>query len=215
MSVRRTGAVAAALLSLPLLAGLTTEARAQAAVECATANSDGSYTVPADWALKPTGLAAGATFRLLFVTSTTRNGVSADFATYNTFVQDRAKAGHSAISDSCGNKFKAIVSTSSTSQNARSNTAIRSTDTEIHWLNGPKAADNYADFYDGSWDNRLVSDARTEAGTDGTPLALNNALQTQTKPFYALSPLFKVAAAQTAQAFVSTLGQTTGTGVWT
>ncbi|MYF51429.1 MAG: hypothetical protein F4220_14950, partial [Gammaproteobacteria bacterium] len=96
------------------------EARAQAAAECTAANADGSYTVPGDWALNPPGLASGATFRLLFVTSTTRNADTADIATYNTFVQDRAKAGHSAISDSCGNLFKVV---GSTMVNAYDNTA--------------------------------------------------------------------------------------------
>ena len=43
--------------------------------------------VPADWSLKPTGLAAGAQFRLLFLSSTERNGSSTAIADYNTFVQ--------------------------------------------------------------------------------------------------------------------------------
>ena len=31
----------------------------------------------------------------------------------------------------------------------------------IYWLDGPKVADNYGDFYDGSWDS---SGARNENG---------------------------------------------------
>ncbi|MYE28185.1 MAG: hypothetical protein F4X78_00500, partial [Gammaproteobacteria bacterium] len=145
--------LAAALLSLPLLAGLPTGAEAQT-VECSTANADGSYTVPSDWALKPSGLAVGTKFRLLFVTSTRRDATATDIATYNTFVQTAAKAGHSAISDSCGNLFKVVGSTSAV--DARVNTDSESTDTDaqIYWLNGDKAADNYADFYDGNWDSR-------------------------------------------------------------
>ena len=53
--------------------------------------------VPADWALKPSGLSGGDQFRLLFITSTTRNAESTDIADYNTFVQGRAAAGHQAI----------------------------------------------------------------------------------------------------------------------
>ncbi|MCY3689285.1 MAG: putative Ig domain-containing protein, partial [Gammaproteobacteria bacterium] len=243
--------LAAALLSLPLLAGLPTGAEAQT-VECSTANADGSYTVPSDWALKPSGLAVGTKFRLLFVTSTRRNATATDIATYNTYVQTRAKAGHSAISDSCGDLFKVVGSTSSV--DARVNTDSESTDTDalIYWLNGAKAADNYADFYDGNWDSvatRNESGARitdslyvwTGSNNDGTkhgqaiggsghirvgrlagsisngvsPLSQTVRNAPNSFPFYALSPVFTVAAAQTAQAFVSTLGQTTGTGVWT
>ncbi len=153
--------LASALLSLPLLAGLPTGAQAQ--VACSTANADGSYNVPFDWALKPSGLTtAGAKFRLLFVTSTVRNATATGIATYNTFVQTRAKAGHSAISDSCGNLFKVVGSTSTV--DARANTDTESTDTAalIYWLNGAKAADSYTDFYDGSWDSYA---GKTESGT--------------------------------------------------
>ena len=151
--------LASALLALPLLAGLPTGAQAQ--VACSTANADGSYDVPFDWALKPSGLAAGTKFRLLFATSTRRNASATDIATYNTYVQTRAKAGHSAISDSCGNLFKVVGSTSAI--DARVNTDTESTDTAalIYWLNGAKVADSYADFYDGSWDSRAH---RNESG---------------------------------------------------
>ena len=151
--------LASALLALPLLAGLPTGAQAQ--VACSTANADGSYDVPFDWALKPSGLAAGTKFRLLFATSTRRNASATDIATYNTYVQTRAKAGHSAISDSCGNLFKVVGSTSAI--DARVNTDTESTDTAalIYWLNGAKVADSYTDFYDGSWDSRAH---RTESG---------------------------------------------------
>ncbi|MYG63354.1 MAG: hypothetical protein F4158_02025, partial [Synechococcus sp. SB0675_bin_7] len=152
------------LLGLPLAAGLG-PTRAQAQVACATANSDGSYTVPGDWALKPSGVAGGATFRLLFVTSTKRDATATDIATYNTFVQDRAKAGHSAVTDSCGDLFKVVGSTSAV--NARANTDSESTDTDaaIYWLNGAKVADNYADFYDRIWDSAA---ARDESGNSSS-----------------------------------------------
>ena len=167
------------LLGLPLVAGLG-PTRAQAQVACTTANSDGSYDVPADWSLKPSGLASGARFRLLFVTSTTRDATATDIATYNTFVQDRAKAGHSAVTDSCGDLFKVVGSTSAV--NARANTDSESTDTDaaIYWLNGAKVADNYGDFYDRSWDSAAVRDESgnsppssvtfvwTGTGNDGT-----------------------------------------------
>ena len=152
--------LACALLALVLLAGLPTGAQAQT-VECTAANADGSYNVPSDWALKPSGLAVGTKFRLLFVSSTLRNAESPFRRDYNTFVQTRAKAGHSAISDSCGNLFKAVASTAI---DARRNTMTRSTDTgaSIHWLNGARVANDYADFYDGDWDSYA---GRQEAGS--------------------------------------------------
>ena len=43
----------------------------------------------------------------------------------------------------------------------------------IYWLNGAKAADEYEDFYDGSWDDE--ANDKNESGTDGpdTSLAVN------------------------------------------
>ena len=122
-------------------------------MNCATADSDGSHEVPHDWALTPAGLSEGDTFRLLFMTSEITTASSSDIADYNTFVQTAAKTGHTAISDACGNLFKAVASTSAV--DARANTDTESTDTDafIWWLGGNKAADNYADFYDGSWDH--------------------------------------------------------------
>ena len=145
--------LAAVLLgALPLLAAFATGAQAQ--VEC---TGDGPYGVPENWDLKPDNLAVGTSFRLLFVTSTTRNAQSTNIADYNTFVQDRAKAGHSAISDSCGDQFKVLGSTSSV--DARDNTATTADPgLAIHWLDGAKVADNYNDFYDGTWDSRVGKD---------------------------------------------------------
>ena len=209
------------LLGLPLVAGLG-PTRAQAQVACATANSDGSYTVPGDWALKPSGLASGASFRLLFVTSTTRDATATDIATYNTFVQDRAKAGHSAISDSCGNLFKVVGST--TAVHARDNTATTGMGMPIYWLSGAKAADNYADFYDEDWDsvsardesgNSLSSVNRVWTGSNPAgekaagflgrsnhniqygspqikPLSIGGTISSSNYPFYGLSPVFTV-----------------------
>ena len=65
-------------------------------------------------------------------------------------MQARAAAGHSAIQDySAG--FRAVGSTASV--DARDNTCSTGTGVLIHWLDHNKAADNYGDFYDGSWDN--------------------------------------------------------------
>ena len=51
-------------------------------------------------------------------------------------------------------QFKAIASTAAV--DARDNTQTRPSDTDapIYWLNGNKAADNYADMYDGDLGRR-------------------------------------------------------------
>ncbi len=107
--------------------------------------------MPSGWALKPSGLNDGDKFRLLFVTSTGRDATATDIATYNTFVQTAAKAGHSAISDSCGNLFKVVGSTATV--DARDNAGITGTGFPMYWLGGAQVADDYADFLDGNWDN--------------------------------------------------------------
>ena len=135
-------------------------ASAQTAVQCTSANSDGSYTVPSDWALKPSGLNDGDKFRLLFTTSPQRDATATAIATYNTHVQTAAKAGHSAITDSCGNLFKVVGSTATV--DARNNAGLTGAGFRIDWLGGAKVADNYSDFLDGNWDSL---GGRNENGT--------------------------------------------------
>ncbi len=115
--------------------------------------------MPSGWALKPSGLNDGDKFRLLFVTTTSRNAASTDIATYNTFVQTAAKGGHAAISDSCGNLFKVVGSTATV--DARDNAGLTGTGFPMYWLGGAKVADDYVDFLDGSWDS---SAGRNENG---------------------------------------------------
>ena len=107
------------------------------------------------WDLVPAGLGVGDSFRLLFVTSTGRNASSSNIADYSRFVQGRAAAGHSAVR-SFSSKFRVLASTHSV--DARDHTGTRYTSTNkgvpIYWLDGDKVADDYEDFYDGSWDNK-------------------------------------------------------------
>ena len=121
-------------------------------------------TVPSDWALKPTGVASGGKFRVLFVTSNRRDARSTNIAHYNSFVQARAANGHAAIQN-YGKGFRVLGSTQAV--NARANTCSRSSDTDaaVYWLNGTKVADNYGDMYDGSWDSNAD---RLESGNSNT-----------------------------------------------
>lgn len=131
----------AALAVFPLLAGLSFEGAAQTAP---TANSDGSYTVPSDWALKPAGVAAAGKFRLMFITSTWRDATSSSIADYNSFVQGRAAAGHTAIRP-YSSQFRAVGSTATV--HARDNTSTTGTGVPIYWLGGARIAANYAGFW--------------------------------------------------------------------
>ena len=109
--------------------------------------------VPPDWSLIPGGVLPGQQFRLIFGTSTTRDSSSTDIDDYNAFVQGRAAAGHEAIQE-YRSGFRVLGSTQSVA--ARDNTVTTGTGVRIYWLNGNKVADNYADFYDGGWDDEAA-----------------------------------------------------------
>ena len=130
-------------------------------------------SVPSNWTLKPTALATGDKFRLLFLSSTKRNASSTDIADYNTFIQTRAAAGHTDIQAySAG--FRVVGCTAAV--DARDNTSTTYTATDkgvpIYWLNGAKAADQYEDFYDGSWDDE--ANDKNESGTNGLDTSLSD-----------------------------------------
>ena len=127
-----------------------------------------AVTVPAGWPLIPTGsdgqpLSVGEQFRLLFITSSGIKANSIAIGPYNGFVRGKA-AGNAALAGFSG-KFSALISvkaaTVAGSVDARDNTATTGTGVPIYWLNGARVADDYADFYDGSWDSLA---ARNEAG---------------------------------------------------
>ena len=123
-------------------------------------------SVPLDWGLLPTGLRVGDSFRLLFVTSTSRNAASDDVAVYNRFVQDSAAAGHAGIRR-YSDDFRAVVGVyQQPAVHPVDNTVTRYADAArglpIYWLDGSKVADDYADFYDGDWDEE--GDGRDESG---------------------------------------------------
>ena len=116
--------------------------------------------VAADWSLIPSGLVPGEEFRLLFVTSAEYQATSVDIGHYDELVQERAAAGHEALRSYSG-QFRVLGSTETVS--ARAHTGTTGTGGEpIYWLQGRKLADDYGDFYDGSWDNR--SRGRNESG---------------------------------------------------
>ena len=120
--------------------------------------------VPSTWSLIPSGLGVGDEFRLLFVSSTTRNAASTSISTYNTWIQNRAAAGHTDIQN-YSDTFTAVGSTADVDARDNTHTTYTSSDkgVPIYWLNGNNVADDYEDFYDGGWDDE--ANPTTEAGT--------------------------------------------------
>ena len=132
----------------------------------------GAIEVAADWALAPAGLSGGDEFRLIYLTSQTRNAESTDIDDYNSFAREvTAASGHAGLLPYAG---LATVIASTATADARENTAMwdpslnsnaggytdsstsaSDSATKVYWLTAPpanKVADNYFDFFDGSWD---------------------------------------------------------------
>ena len=134
----------------------------------AVASSHNVEYVSPNWSLKPTGLFGGDQFRLIFYSATKRDAESDDIADYNTFVQERAAVGHADI-QLYSDEFTAVGCTPD--DDARDNTRTRYTNSNrgvpIYWLDGTKVADDYQDFYDGSWDNEANDRDRNEHGNTG------------------------------------------------
>ena len=133
-------------------------------------------TLRRDSPLEPAGLVAGDQFRLLFV-NTTHNASSPSLSMYNGTVQTAATNGHADIRAFSG-QFRALVSTSGV--DARDNTDTTGgllRGVPIYWLGGAKVADNYADFYDGSWDTHAPrnQNGNTVTTTGRTILTGSNA----------------------------------------
>ena len=124
----------------------------------------GAIEVPADWSLVPSGLQEGDQFRLLFISSTSRNASSSEIATYNTWIQALAANGHTDIQD-YSSSFRAVGSTED--MDARDNTGTTYTSSDmgvaIYWLGGNQVADDYEDFYDEDWDEE--ASMKNESGT--------------------------------------------------
>ena len=119
----------ASLLVVIAVAALATSAFAQT-------------SVPANWSLTPTGL-TGSEFRLLFLSSTKRDGSVTDIATYNTFIQNLAAAGHTDIR-SYSTGFRVVGCTAAV--DATANTSTTGTGVAIYWLDGTKVADDLHGF---------------------------------------------------------------------
>ena len=136
------------------------------------ASAAAGATTPVDFGansdLVPSGFDVGDSFRLLFLSSTSRDASSTDIADYNTFAQERAAAGHADIQAHSA-LFRVVGCTEDT--DARDNTVTTGAGVPIYWLNGPLVADDHAGFYDGEWDNETNADDRDESGANGVNTA--------------------------------------------
>lgn len=97
----------------------------------------------------PTDLAPGSQYRLVFVTSTTRDATSTNISDYNTFVDNTAKATGSLLNN-VNTTWKAIGSTASVNAIDNTNTPTSVTGIPIYLVDGTRIADNYADLWDGT-----------------------------------------------------------------
>ena len=169
-----------------------------------------SQMVPPDWAHIPDGLEPGDSFRLLFVTSGARDATADNIADYNTFVQNAA-AENDNFKDFSG-QFRVLMN--ATDIKGMDNTGTTGTGVPIHWVEGAKVANDYDDFYDGSWASKAATDEKgnsldsettiwlaaykddTEAGYDtlAKPQAftVSYASRTEKKHLYSLSPVLQV-----------------------
>ena len=136
------------------------------AITTSKQTSTDATSVPADWGLIPSDLGEGQDrFRLLIVTSAKHNAASTDITVYDTFVRNLVAAGHADIQE-YSSSFRVVGSTSAVDARVHTGTTYTSANKgpPIYWLDGAKVADNYQDFYDGSWDE--PRSARNENGDE-------------------------------------------------
>ena len=115
---------------------------------------DNEVVVSSD--LAPGGTAIGGGFRLLFLTNDKRNANSSDISDYDSHIQgDITRNGSDEIKDYL-ELFRVLGSTRDVDARDHTGTTHTSADKglPIWWVEGPRAADDYQDFYDGSWDHR-------------------------------------------------------------
>ena len=101
------------------------------------------------WAITPPiGLNAGDQYRLAFVTSTERDGLSANIADYNAHVTAAASGVPELLA--LGTTWRAIASTAVVAARDNTNTNPDETGVPIYLLNGVQLASGNADLWDGT-----------------------------------------------------------------
>ena len=153
-------------IAQPLPEGGERQTQTTSLVTCESTTTGPRCWVPHDWPLIPTASAQGDSFRLLFVTSD-MNATSSLVGPYNAKAQSDANTNVNLRP--MKDHFRALVQPWNSAHHMKPNSRTRSTDLgagdPIYWLDGPKVADDYADFYDGSWDSSSGTIASTITGT--------------------------------------------------
>ena len=102
-----------------------------------------SVDVPAYWPLAPFSLSPGDSFRLLFVSSTTRDATSTDIGDYDTHVQNAAGSGDVSV-QGYSSHFRTLGSTSVVDAVTHTGTTTSGdSGVPVFWLGGDKVADDY------------------------------------------------------------------------
>lgn len=98
---------------------------------------------------QPAGLGPGDAYRLVFVTSTSRDATSTDIASYNSFVTSVANSVPELAA--LGTTWSAVGSTSTVNarDNTQTNTSINGSGVPIYRLDGTLVANDYGDLWDG------------------------------------------------------------------
>ncbi|MFN7338951.1 MAG: PEP-CTERM sorting domain-containing protein [bacterium] len=131
----------------------------------------GTSAAQAALVVVPTGLNPGDQYRLVFVTSGTRNATSSNINDYNTFVTNQVTGSALATQLTTAGfnlgtiTWKAIGSTSATSAKVNTGTDGSQPDVPIYLIDGNKVANNNADLWDGSIQTFIN---RTQIDTSGT-----------------------------------------------
>ncbi|MCA9214078.1 MAG: hypothetical protein KDB27_13495 [Planctomycetales bacterium] len=107
---------------------------------------------------QPSGVSPGDQYRLVFLSSTTRDATLPTIGVYNQFVQDLADA--APVVSTWGLTWRAMASTPTV--HAINNTTTFGTGVPIYRVDGHKVANNYTDLWDGNLD---IGIGITELGT--------------------------------------------------
>ena len=133
--------------------------------------------LPANYPLVPSGVGPGDSFRLVYVTADTTRADSRYSQPYSDFVITSIETIFN-NGELLGNLHvpfsqSPLVSTPGVSAQLTTDTTWTSADkgVPIYWLNGNKVADDYEDFYDGSWDDE--ANPKNDLGNDIAIAAAN------------------------------------------
>ncbi len=140
---------------------------APAQVTSVTCNASGDHcTVPYNWKYAPKSLKKqpGASFRLMYVTSSDIAGSFDNISEYNDLAQRAVPDGGAFHNFSTSIR---AMANALNGENLKANTRTRLNSGDqradpgawdpIFWVKGKKVADNYTDLYDGSWDSRKAT----------------------------------------------------------